>query len=189
MDSSTSVSLLQRLRQPNQEAAWQRFVDLYAPLIFHWGRNQGLTPPDAADLVQEVLSLLVVKLPEFEYDPTRRFRGWLRTITINKARDFHRRMSARPLTGQDETIEYVTVAPDVDLFDEAEYRSFLVNRALELMRAEFRDDTWQACWKQVVEGRKAADVAQEMGLSLNMVYLAKSRVLGRLREELAGLME
>jgi hypothetical protein len=80
---STSISLLRRLRQPNQEAAWQRFVDLYAPLIFHWSKNQGLTPTDASDLVQDVLAIVVEKLPEFEYDPQRRFRGWLRTVTVN----------------------------------------------------------------------------------------------------------
>jgi RNA polymerase sigma-70 factor (ECF subfamily) len=186
---STSPSLLLRLRQPDQDAAWQRFVDLYAPLIFHWGRQQGLSAADAADLVQEVLAILVVKLPEFEYDPTRRFRGWLRTIAVNKARDFHRRESSRPLTGAEESIQTVAVAPAVDLFDEAEYRSFLVNRALDLMRSEFREETWQACWKQVAEGSKASDVARELGISLNMAYLAKSRVLGRLREELDGLMD
>lgn len=186
---STSVSLLRRLRQPDQEAAWQQFVDLYAPPIFHWGKNQGLTPTDAADLLQEVLVILVAKLPEFEYDPQRRFRGWLRTITINKAKDFHRRNAARPISGYEETIQNVTVANNVDLFDEAEYHSFLVNRALELMRAEFREETWQACWKQIVEGRGAADVAQELGVPLNVAYLAKSRVLGRLREELDGLMD
>ena len=78
---STSVSLLRRLREPDHDAAWQRFVDLYAPLIFHWAKNRGLNPTDAADLVQEVLVTLVAKLPEFEYDPTKRFRGWLRTVT------------------------------------------------------------------------------------------------------------
>ncbi len=185
---STSVSLLRRLRTPNQEAAWQRFVELYTPLVFHWSRRQGLATPDAADLVQEVLAILVTKLPEFEYDPNKRFRGWLRTITVNKARDFHRRQAARPATGNGETQQLAAAADVVDLFEEAEYRSFLVGRALELMRSEFRDEVWQACWQQVVEGKKAAEVAASLGLSLNVVYSAKSRVLRRLREELAGLM-
>jgi RNA polymerase sigma-70 factor (ECF subfamily) len=186
---STSASLLLRLRMPHEEAAWQRFVELYAPLIFHWGRGQGLNSADAADLVQEVLTTLIAKLPEFEYDPARRFRGWLRTIVVNKARDFQRRAAARPVSGNEATILHVAAAPSADLFEEAEYRTFLVNRAMELMRTEFRDEVWQACWKQVVEGRKAADVAQELGVSVNQVYLAKSRVLARLREELAGLVD
>lgn len=187
---STSVSLLKRLREPNAGSAWQRFVDLYAPLIYHWGLHQGLSSADAADLVQEVLALLVVKLPTFEYDPSRRFRGWLRTMTVNKARDLHRRNAVNPLVGQAQTLSLQEKAiASLDLFEEAEYQSFLVNRALELMRSEFREETWRACWLLVVEGKKARDVAKELGLSLNSVYLAKSRVLGRLREELAGLIE
>ena len=128
------------------------------------------------------------KLPEFEYDPTQRFRGWLRTITVNKVRDFQRQKSTRASTGVNETIERITVVDSVDLFEEAEYRSFLVKRALKLMQAEFQDQTWQACWKHIAEGRKAADVAQELGITTNAVYIAKCRVIRRLREELDGLM-
>jgi RNA polymerase sigma-70 factor (ECF subfamily) len=185
---STSVSLLRRLREPDHDAAWERFVELYAPLIFHWGRHQGLGDTDAGELVQEVLAIVVAKLPEFQYDPKRRFRGWLRTVTLNKANDFHRRNAVRPRSGHEETIASA-VATEVDLFEEAEYRAFLVGRALELMQSEFRDQTWQACWMHLVDGRKAADVAQELDISVNMVYLAKSRILGRLREELDGLMD
>ena len=186
---STSISLLQRLRQPNQDAAWQRFVELYAPLIYHWSRSQGLNSIDASDLVQEVLATLVTKLPEFEYDPTQRFRGWLRTVTVNKARDFQRRQATRPSTDADQAIEQVAVADTADLFDEAEYRSFLVKRAMELMQTEFEQQTWQACWKHVAEGRRAADVAGELGITANAVHIAKCRVMRRLREELDGLME
>ena len=185
---STSVSLLRRLRQTDQQAAWQRFVDLYAPLIFHWGRSQGLTATDASDLVQEVMAVLVVKLPEFEYDPQQRFRGWLRTVTVNKARDLQRRQAARPASPLDSSNVPESVN-GVDLFEEAEYRSFLVNRALITMKAEFPEHSWQACWKLIVEDRKAAEVAQEMGISENSIYVAKSRILRRLREELAGLVD
>jgi RNA polymerase sigma-70 factor (ECF subfamily) len=81
------------------------------------------------------------------------------------------------------------VAHQVDLFEEQEYRSFLVNRALELMRSEFRDETWQACWQHVVEGRTAAEVGSALGISANAVRVAKCRVLRRLREELDGLLD
>lgn len=186
---STSVSLLRRLRQPDQEAAWQRFVDLYAPLVFHWGRNQGLNATDASDLVQEVMAILVSKLPEFEYDPTKRFRGWLRTVAVNKARDFQRRQAARPDTGIDETVEAVTVATGVDLFEEAEYRKFLVNQALTTMKSEFPEHAWQACWMLVADGQSAAQVAQQLGISENSIYVSKCRIMRRLREELEGLMD
>ncbi|MGY8767509.1 MAG: RNA polymerase sigma factor [Pirellulales bacterium] len=185
---STSISLLRRLGQPNHESAWTRFVDLYAPLIYQWGENQGLNTADAADLVQEVLSILVHKLPEFEYDPKRRFRGWLFTVTANKAKDLHRRNSVRPESGNENTVDHIPVASNVDLFEETEYHNYLVKRALTLMQSEFTDPTWQACWKHVVEDKKAAEVAQELGISTNMVYLAKSRILRRLREELKDVL-
>ena len=159
---STSLSLLRRLRQTDHEAAWERFVELYAPLIFHWGRRQGLNPTDATDLVQDVMATLVAKLPEFEFDPTKRFRGWLRTVTVNKAKDVHRRNSLQPSSGAEDTIQHVSVSIDLDLFEESEYRTFLVQRALELMQAEFRDESWQACWMHVVEGLKAAEVADKL---------------------------
>ena len=186
---STSVSLLRRLNSQQHEIAWERFVELYAPLIFHWGKGHGLTPTDAAELVQEVLTVLVAKLPEFQYDPKRRFRGWLRTVTVNKANDFHRRNAARPDSGHEETVLSVAVASNVDLFGEAEYRQFLVRRALELMQTDFQEQTWRACWLHVVDGRSAADVAKELGISPNAVRVAKCRVLRRLREELQGLID
>jgi len=186
---STSVSLLRRLQEPEHEAAWARFVELYAPLIFCWAKTQGLNATDASDLVQEVLTTVVAKLPEFQFDPTKRFRGWLRTVTVNKANDVHRRNAIRPNSGNDPTIQNAVVATEDDLFEEQEYRGFLVNRALELMKSEFRDEVWQACWMQVVEGESAAQVSEKLGISLNVTYLAKSRVLVRLREELDGLMD
>jgi RNA polymerase sigma-70 factor (ECF subfamily) len=186
---STSVSLLRRLRQPDQDAAWQRFVDLYAPLIYHWGRTHGLNTTDASDLVQEVLTTLVSKLREFEYDPEQSFRGWLRTVTVNKTRDMQRRQAARPATGVAETIELASGTNNVDLLEATEYRNFIVQRALKLMQAEFQEQTWQACWLHVTEGRRAADVARELGITANAVHIAKCRVLRRLREELDGLME
>ena len=186
---TTSISLLQLLRQPNAEAAWQRFVNLYAPLIYYWCRGQGLNPTDASDLVQDVLAVLVTKLPQFEYDRTRRFRGWLKTITVNKVRDFHRRAAARPSIGNDAPIEGIAAPAAADLFEEVEYRSFLVKRAMQLMQTEFEDQTLKACWMHLADGRPAADVAQELGITANAVYIAKSRVLRRLREQLDGLLE
>jgi len=186
---STNVSLLDRLRQPVDQNAWSRFVDLYTPLVYSWARRIGLQEPDAADLVQEVFVLLVRKMPEFVYDGHKSFRAWLRTITLNKWRDCSRRLAARPheLTGD--------AAPDVanhgteDSFAEVEYRQQLVARALELMQAEFQPNTWKACWEFVVVGRPAAEVARQLGMSENAVHLAKARVLRRLRKELEGLLD
>lgn len=188
--NTTSASLLCRLTSDGDQDAWNRFVDLYAPLIFYWSRKQGLNVTDSADLVQDVMAILVVKLPVFDYNPSLRFRGWLRTVTHNKANDIRRRNLLRPVSRNDEqTKNEQTVSSEIDLFEQNEYRTFLVKRALEIMKAEFHDQSWKACWKHVVDGMKAADIALELGMSVNMVYLAKSRVLARLREELTGMLD
>src|SRR3954470_11722938 len=93
--NSTSGSLLERLRQPGQPRDWERFVELYAPFLLSWARRLGAAPQDAEDLVQDVLTLLVQKLPEFVYNPARSFRAWLRTVVLNRWRDRLRRAGPR----------------------------------------------------------------------------------------------
>src|SRR6516162_6743818 len=83
---TTSASLLERLKQPAAQESWTRFVDLYTPLLFYWGRRLGLQETDAADLVQDVFALLVKKLPRFNYQRDLSFRGWLRTVMYNEWR-------------------------------------------------------------------------------------------------------
>jgi RNA polymerase sigma-70 factor (ECF subfamily) len=183
----TSASLLERLRQPAQEHAWARFIKLYTPLLYYWARRSGCRASDADDLVQEVLTLLVRKLPEFRYDGDRSFRGWLRTVALNCWRNLRRRAELPRESGDGQPAE--PVAPADDPFWEVEYRQRLVGRALELMRTEFQATTWKACWGCVVEGRPAAEVARELGVSTGTVYAAKSRVLSRIRQELAGLWD
>jgi RNA polymerase sigma-70 factor, ECF subfamily len=185
---TTPISLLDRLRQPNPAAAWERFVELYTPVLFAWARRLGLQASDAADLVQEVFTLLVEKLPEFEYDKHKSFRSWLRTVTLNKWRDVCRRKAVIPVQAVG-GLSDASVPDPADALDEAEYRRQLVSRALELLRTEFQPVTWQACWEYVVQGRPAAEVARELGISPNAVYLAKGRVLRRLRAELEGLLD
>lgn len=186
---TTSVSLLERLREPAQQEAWGRFVDLYTPLIYYWARRVGSAPEEAADLVQDVLTLLVQKLPEFRYDPEKSFRGWLRTLTLNKWRENRRRRGVALNQTADSDLAGVVSPGADDAFWQVEYRQHLVNRALKLMQAEFHDSTWKACWECVVAGKPATEVARELGLSAAAVYAAKSRVLRRLREELAGLLD
>src|SRR5438105_1833156 len=98
--TTTPVSLLERLKQPVDQEAWTRFVDLYSPLIYSWARQVGLRESDAADLVQDVFTLLVQRMPEFAYDPKGSFRAWLKTVTLNKWRENQRRKAARPDEGQ-----------------------------------------------------------------------------------------
>lgn len=181
--NTTPVSLLERLRQPAEPSAWPRFVQLYTPLLYHWARRTGLQAADAADLVQDVLTLLVQKLPEFQYDGRQSFRGWLRMVTLNQWRDHCKRKRPGTLDGD------VTAPDDLTAFEEAEYRQQLVARALRIMQADFQPATWKACWQHVVHERPAAAVARELGMTVGAVYAAKFRVLGRLRQELAGLID
>jgi RNA polymerase sigma-70 factor (ECF subfamily) len=184
---TTSVSLLQRLRQPGDREAWGRFVDLYSPLLYHWACRMGSPAQDAADLVQEVFTTLVQKLPEFQYDWQKSFRGWLRTLTLNKWRDHLRRRAAAPHGGEAGLAE-VAAPPEAEAVWEAEYQRRLIGQALRVMQTDFQPATWKACWALVVEGKPGHEVAAQLGLSLDAVYAAKSRVLRRLRQELDGLM-
>jgi RNA polymerase sigma-70 factor (ECF subfamily) len=187
---TTPVSLLLRLRHPNNAAAWTTFVELYTPVLFAWARRLGLQVQDAADLVQEIFTVLVQRLPEFEYDRQQSFRKWLHTITLNKWRDLCRRRAVLPRPqGGTENMDALADRAALDALEETEYRQHLVSRALEIMQTDFEAVTWKACWEFVVQGRPAQQVARELGLSVNAVYLAKGRVLRRLRAELEGLLD
>lgn len=184
---TTSVTLLQRVREHHDQAAWGRFVELYAPLILRWARRAGLSENDAADLVQEVLVVLLRELPSFDYDSARgRFRGWLKTVTINKCREQQRKR--HPETGVD-AAEPWAASPDLERFWEDEYRQHLVARALEIMKSDFEPKTWEACYLHVVSDKSAAEVGALLEMSEAAVYVAKSRVLRRLRQELNELLD
>ncbi|MBI1914600.1 MAG: sigma-70 family RNA polymerase sigma factor [Planctomycetes bacterium] len=184
---NTPGSLLERLRRPADPEAWTRFVQLYTPLLFQWARRVSTQDEDAADLVQDVFTVLVEKLPEFGYDRHKSFRGWLHTVTLNCWRNTCRRRGV-PLEGPDALAE-VTSPDNVAAFAEAEYRHHLVGRALDLIRTDFQPATWQAFWEYAVCGRPAAEVAAALGLNVGAVRAAKFRVLCRLRQELAGLLD
>ncbi len=186
---TTSATLLERLRQPGQGEAWERFARLYTPLLHTWARRQGLEETEAADLVQEVFVLLLRKLPEFRYDENQSFRGWLRTVTLNKWRELRRRRVPATRAGDDWLLEERSARDETNLFEEEEFRQYLVERALQLLQKEFRPTTWQAFWETSVQGRPAAEVARELGLTPGAVRGARFRVACRLRAELGGMLE
>jgi RNA polymerase sigma-70 factor (ECF subfamily) len=186
---TTSPSLLERLRGPEERAAWERFVELYTPLLYYWARRQGLQVADAADLVQDVFAVLLLKLPEFRYEQGKSFRGWLRTVTLNKWHERQRRRNPAAPGPNDPDLSALPDGDPAEAFAEAEYRQHLVRHALRIMQREFEPTTWKACWAVVVEDRPAAQVAAELGIRVDSVYAAKSRVLRRLRQELDGLMD
>lgn len=184
----TPVSLLERLCDRPESADWALFVELYTPLLYDWARRLGLAQEEAADLLQEVFTLLLRKLPAFRYDPARSFRRWLRAVFLNKLREMSR---GRNLLGEADRpdLDQLAAHEDWEGWIEREYRQQLVGRAVAIMRADFAETTWRACWLTVVEGRAPADVAQELGVSLAVVYQARTRVLRRLRQELKDLLD
>ena len=185
----TPASLLERLRKPDEPDAWRQFVRIYTPLLLHWARRFGLQDPDAADLVQDVFVVLVQEMARFQYDPKKRFRGWLWTIMVNKLNEKRRRRVLPTADLADGELAEIGGPDPAEVFDEAEYQQYLVRRALKLMQDQFSLTVWRACWALVVEEKPAAEVAAELGITVGTVYAHKSRVLSRLRQELAGLLD
>lgn len=189
----TSLTLLERARD-NEPEAWRRIVHLYTPLVYHWCGRGGVRGADADDVLQEVFQAAVTSLENFRRDrPGDTFRGWLRGVTRNTLL-LHFRRSGRHLQavgGDSAFLKLQDLAdPHVDLSEEdapAEIQG-LYRRALELVRAEFEDRTWQMFWETVVENRAPADVAAQFQVTPAAVRKAKSRVLHRLKEEAGDLV-
>jgi RNA polymerase sigma-70 factor (ECF subfamily) len=186
---------LERLCLQSDAAAWRRLVDVYTPLIRRWLQRCGVPAGDVDDLVQEVLGVVVKKMPEFRLaDRPGAFRHWLRTIAVHKTRDFWRSRRTIPQAGGDrdaarrlEELEDPNSGPN--RFWDQEHDQVVAARLMELIQPEFTLSTWQAFRRQVIDGVKAATVAVELGISPNAALIAKSRVLRRLREEIQGLTD
>jgi RNA polymerase sigma-70 factor (ECF subfamily) len=189
----TPASLLERLRLHPDEAGWQRLVDLYRPWLTGYLRRQNLASQDVDDLIQDTMAILVQQLPHFRHDLRRgAFRRWLRNITLNRLRVFWRtRRSSAAGHAAIEALLNQWEDPNSDLtkrWDE-EHNLHIVQRIVELLEPEFEPRTWQAFRKVALEGRKTAEVAAELGMSALAVRIAKSRILARCREEIAGLID
>lgn len=193
---STSSTLLLRV-QARAPDAWDRLVHLYGPLVYHWCRQAGLQDADAADVGQEVFRAVLGAVADFHHDRTGdSFRGWLRTITRNKVRDLARRRAKDPASGAGGSAALTRLldVPDApagasDPGPDPEEQRLLHRRAVEMILADCKPETRAAFLAVVVDRRDPRAVAEELGMSLNAVYLAKSRVLRRLREEFAGLLD
>ncbi|MCA9062038.1 MAG: sigma-70 family RNA polymerase sigma factor [Planctomycetaceae bacterium] len=186
----TRASLILRLPNMADVAAWEEFVAIYGPLVFRTARLQGLQPADAEDVVQEVLSSVARSVtPWLERDDRGPFRAWLfriaRNTTINHlTRRRTRSMASEPLSEAGEAI--AVNKPLSDLFD-LEHRRQLFLQAAEIVKTTVTGSTWQAFWKTHVEDQSPADVARELGMTSGSVYIARSRVMARLRETIREL--
>ena len=192
---ATRLSLLVRLRDARDGGAWSQFVELYAPLVFGFARKHGLQDADAADLTQDVLQAVSGGIQRLDYDPRRgSFRGWLFTVARNKLRNFlaARRRPGRG-TGGAATQQLLQGLPareeDQAAWWDQEYQRRVFSWAAEQARGAFRDSTWQAFWQTAVEGRSGPQVARALGMSVAAVYLAKGRVMARLKQVIQEALE
>jgi RNA polymerase sigma-70 factor (ECF subfamily) len=192
--NNTSQSLLGRLRGAGDTESWKRLVDLYQPLLRGWLRGYQAPDQDSDDLVQEVLTVLVKDLRKFDHPGhPGAFRGWLRGILVNRLRAFWRAGRGRPVVpgGSDFfRISEQLEDPISELrrqWDE-EYERCVLSRLLGMLEDEFAPKTLLAFRRVGLEGAKARDVAQELGMTVGAVYVAKSAVLRRLRQEAQGLI-
>lgn len=190
-DQSTSLSLLERARR-GEPAAWNHLVDLYRPLVLFWCRRGGAHGVDAEDVSQEVFAGAAAGLERFHRDqPGDTFRGWLRGITRNQVLLFQRKNQRQPHgQGGSEGWNRLQEVPDPlgspDDQEQTEVNQ-LYQRALDQLRGDFEDRTWQAFCRTVIDGRSPMSLTQELGMTATAIRQAKARVLRRLKENVGDL--
>ncbi|MHC4876961.1 MAG: RNA polymerase sigma factor [Planctomycetota bacterium] len=190
----TSLSLLNRLRSPGSDD-WGRLVELYSPLLRVWLRKYEVQGSDADDLLQEVLLTVSNEIGKFDHaGHPGAFRGWLKAILVNRLRKFWRARDRQPQARADSDLDARLAqlddpASEMSRVWDRDHDRFVLRQLLALTESQFEPGTWQAFSRVALDGQKPADVASELGISLNAVCLAKSRVLRRLRQESEGLIE
>jgi RNA polymerase sigma-70 factor (ECF subfamily) len=192
-EHSTSLTLLERVRARDEDA-WRRLVHLYTPLVRHWCGLWGVRGQDAEDVLQEVFQTVASGLDRFRRDRAGdTFRGWLRGITRNKLLEHRRRRLSQPEaqggTDAQQRLQQVGEPEGPPIDDPEDELTRLYHRALDLVRGEFEQRTWQAFWRAAVEEHAVADIAADLGMTPAAVRKAKSRVLHRLREEVGDVLD
>jgi len=191
---STRISLLANARA-GSEHAWTRLVELYQPLVYGWLRRHDVAHHDAEELTQEVLTVVVQELPRFSHSGNRgAFRHWLRQVTVNRAKGFWRSGKLRPAaTGDSNFREIIDQLADdgseISKLWDREYDNHVLRQLLQQVESECEPATFQAFRRLVFEEHTAADVARDLGQTIGATYSARARVLRRLRELAAGIID
>ncbi len=192
VEPETRASLMLRLRDPQDQQAWNEFIDLYEPLVLRMLRQRGLQEADARDVTQQVVLAVTQAVDSWQPDGREAsFRRWLFTIARKLSLKFIQRGTSavgktrRGVGGSDMLLLLKSLPePDhrtVTEFDE-EYRNELFERAAERVRGEFRESTWQAFWRTCVLHESVADVAESLGMTTGNIYVARSRIIARMRQ-------
>ncbi|QEL13244.1 RNA polymerase sigma factor [Limnoglobus roseus] len=177
----TPVTLLQRVRQNNDRTAWDDLVRLLVPLVDHWVQQTIRDRDDRADVGQDVFLELSKRLPTWNYDSSRSFRAWLRTVTRTKCVDLFRKR------GNAAGEQHLSKIASAEVPDELERQEalLLTRAALSLLESQVRPDIWAIFRQYVLEEIPAATVSRTCGVEVGYVYLVRNRLLTRLR----GLLE
>jgi RNA polymerase sigma factor (sigma-70 family) len=185
----TRMTLLVRIRDVNDRRAWNDFFQLYTPLIYSYAVKHGWQDADATDIAQEVMCAVAKSIGSFEYDRSKgSFRGWLVTVARNCMRKRWEQIRRRgETTGITNALEQTWHDPSVESLSQwdREYDLRLFHWAASSIRDEFRESTWQAFWLTTVDGQSIESTAQVLGMSVGAIYIARSRVLARIKRVLA----
>lgn len=195
MSDDTSLSLLARVRRSPQDSAWRELCELYEPLLRRWLLRYDLQGEEMDDLVQDVLVVLTQELDGFEHNTrTGAFRNWLRTILVHRLKAYWRKRNRQPVTvGGSQFAERIRELEDagsgLSQQWDREHDRHVVHRLLSRIEPRFDVTTFEAFRRVVLKQGAPQKVAADLGLTLNAVYIAKSRVLRELRREAKGLVD
>lgn len=184
---TTRASLIARLADHQDSEAWELFVEIYSPFVYRYLCRQGVQDADAADIGQEVLKTVSRSVGAFEH--RRRpgaFRRWLIAIAQSRLADFASRRRNQVAVGGDTTLDALQQQPISNGEEERlerEYQECLFHWAAKKIRPEFQPATWDAFWRSYVDGQDCRDVANDLAMSVGAIYVARSRVLARLKEK------
>jgi RNA polymerase sigma factor (sigma-70 family) len=190
LDSQTSVTLLGRLRQfPTDQTAWSLFVDRYGRRILAWCRQWNLQDADSEDVTQTVLLKLADKMKTFDYDETRSFRAWLKTVTRNVLGDYCDSRKAVPIGGEQTTELLGNLKAREDLVQrlDEEFDRELFEEAASRVKSRVTPKTWEAFERTAVQGEPGSDVSAALGMKVATVFVARSKVQKMLQEEVQKL--
>lgn len=185
----TRSTLLIRLRDADDHDAWNQFIEIYRPLVYGYCRKRGLQDADAADVTQDVLQAVSANMGRFQYDRAKgTFRGWLFTVVRSKLCNAMSKQKRQVRgSGQTAVQEMLAAHPSEEetMQWDRDHEQRLFGWAADQVRPHCEESTWQAFWQTAVQNQPAQEVAEQLSMTPGAVYIAKCRVLKRIKETLA----
>ncbi len=186
----TRNSLILRLKETADAEAWFEFCEIYEPLVLRIARSRGLQNADANDLAQDVFVRIANSVQRWEPDSEKgTFRAWIGTIARNLTIDFLRQKDRQPVSANDPILQSLPQRCAASDFYDAEYEKQLFAWAAEKIRPSFQSKTWNAFWQTAVELRSVAEVAESLQITTGAIYIARSRVIAKLKKTIERATE